>query len=668
MPAIKILGDGKYADANTGEAVDQLGNKIKNTNKKTPTSGVASVSGSSGSKPTVTVVKGSVEEQALRDQYGDSINIRYGDNLVGADRFKTNELYQNQIGFAPKNQVDLNSYTGIPVANGQRADGRYDVDADMYNLNQDMRGYADNVYKQQKGALDAVLANQINALQKAYENAVAEGQISIRDAEDAFQAQKAELEKMHYDQTEKTALYGQDMGIQFSPQVMGLMAGDEARNQKLQNSNLTDRDRKIFDVQTRLKNLATQRDLDIANTTAQHDYALAQAQAAAEGEVQGKMFSAQLGNMQAKQANQMQQDNMALQNQFTLGQMTMQHGFDLDKMSYQQRYALEQMAKAYGYDMSKMSAQQQNQFALMAMQHGFDMEKMQMGAYYDGKYDPSGLKNVPPQYADMVASASAKYGVDPAIVSAIIEVESGWNPEAYNESSGASGLGQFLASTAREEGVDPFNPASAIDGVAKYLAKRIQWAGGDVNKGIMGYGEGTTAYLNKVLNKVGKYKGTVVDQEQNQYDKDAYRTLESLGLYEKDGKVYKFNTGTVENGYVPPVYANSVAEAIAKGQQSLAGQSISQQALNSSMGSVMAGDMQSVYDILSKPAPPQPTDWSANWYTQMFPWIGTAMNFVTGYNKDLTNFNSYQDAIARKNAMLNDPFGYFYNTYMGGGQ
>ena len=104
------------------------------------------------------------------------------------------------------------------------------------------------------------------------------------------------------------------------------------------------------------------------------------------------------------------------------------------------------------------------------------------------------------KYKDLINQAGAKYNINSNLLAGIIQTESSFNTNAVNKSSGATGLGQFLSSTAREEGLkDRTSPEQSIDALAKYLVKRISWAGGDVQKAIMGYGENTKAYLNKVL-------------------------------------------------------------------------------------------------------------------------------------------------------------------------
>ncbi|MGY1796049.1 transglycosylase SLT domain-containing protein [Geodermatophilus sp. SYSU D00525] len=71
-------------------------------------------------------------------------------------------------------------------------------------------------------------------------------------------------------------------------------------------------------------------------------------------------------------------------------------------------------------------------------------------------------------YADLFTAAGARHGVDPALLAAVAEVESGFDSSAVS-SAGATGLMQFMPATARGLGVDATDPASSIDGAARYL-------------------------------------------------------------------------------------------------------------------------------------------------------------------------------------------------------
>ncbi len=95
-------------------------------------------------------------------------------------------------------------------------------------------------------------------------------------------------------------------------------------------------------------------------------------------------------------------------------------------------------------------------------------------------------------YADLFRAAGAKYGVDPALLSAVAKAESAYNPKAVS-SAGAQGLMQLMPSTARSLGVDPYDPASAVDGAARMLSGLIADFGGRTDLAIAGYNAGSGA-------------------------------------------------------------------------------------------------------------------------------------------------------------------------------
>ncbi|MCZ2817821.1 transglycosylase SLT domain-containing protein [Modestobacter sp. VKM Ac-2984] len=77
------------------------------------------------------------------------------------------------------------------------------------------------------------------------------------------------------------------------------------------------------------------------------------------------------------------------------------------------------------------------------------------------------LAGVP--YADLFTQAGARHGVSPALLAAVAKTESGFNTSARS-SAGATGLMQFMPATAKGLGVDATDPASSIDGAARYLS------------------------------------------------------------------------------------------------------------------------------------------------------------------------------------------------------
>lgn len=88
-------------------------------------------------------------------------------------------------------------------------------------------------------------------------------------------------------------------------------------------------------------------------------------------------------------------------------------------------------------------------------------------------------------YDDAVSYAQT-YGVPSQLFTDVIQQESGFDPNAYNPASGATGIAQFLPSTAANPGygiapVDPSNPQSSLSGAAQYLSalynKLGSWTG-----------------------------------------------------------------------------------------------------------------------------------------------------------------------------------------------
>jgi len=120
-------------------------------------------------------------------------------------------------------------------------------------------------------------------------------------------------------------------------------------------------------------------------------------------------------------------------------------------------------------------------------------------------------------YAPLFTAAGAKYGVPPALLAAVARAESGFNPGAVS-SAGAQGLMQLMPSTAQGLGVNPHDPAQAIDGAARLLANNLHTFGsvplavaaynagaGAVSRyhGIPPYPE-TQAYVQRVLAYAGE--------------------------------------------------------------------------------------------------------------------------------------------------------------------
>ena len=96
-------------------------------------------------------------------------------------------------------------------------------------------------------------------------------------------------------------------------------------------------------------------------------------------------------------------------------------------------------------------------------------------------------------YADIIARACDRHGVDPALVQAIVKVESDFNPFALSQ-KGAMGLMQLMPQTAVDMNVrNTFNPHDNIDGGVKYLRYLIDRYAGNLSLALAAYNSGETA-------------------------------------------------------------------------------------------------------------------------------------------------------------------------------
>lgn len=97
------------------------------------------------------------------------------------------------------------------------------------------------------------------------------------------------------------------------------------------------------------------------------------------------------------------------------------------------------------------------------------------------------------QLMRMADEAAQRHHVDPALVRAVIEAESNWNPGAVSH-KGAQGLMQLVPGTAGELGVDdPFDPGQNLEGGVRHLRKLLERYNGDLDRALAAYNAGASA-------------------------------------------------------------------------------------------------------------------------------------------------------------------------------
>jgi hypothetical protein len=93
----------------------------------------------------------------------------------------------------------------------------------------------------------------------------------------------------------------------------------------------------------------------------------------------------------------------------------------------------------------------------------------------------------------LVKEAAERHNVDPALVRAVIETESNWNPSAYSR-KGAGGLMQLIPTTAQRYGAnDVFNPQQNIDAGVRHLKGLLERYNGNLELALAAYNAGEGA-------------------------------------------------------------------------------------------------------------------------------------------------------------------------------
>ena len=119
----------------------------------------------------------------------------------------------------------------------------------------------------------------------------------------------------------------------------------------------------------------------------------------------------------------------------------------------------------------------------------------------------------------LVVEAARHEGLDPGLVTAVVQVESAFLPEAVS-AKGAMGLMQLMPATAAELGVtDPFEPVQNLAAGVRHLKGLLSRYDGDLRRALAAYNAGaarvdqhrgvppyreTRAYVERVLEVYGE--------------------------------------------------------------------------------------------------------------------------------------------------------------------
>jgi len=114
-------------------------------------------------------------------------------------------------------------------------------------------------------------------------------------------------------------------------------------------------------------------------------------------------------------------------------------------------------------------------------------------------------------YESLIQEAAGTYRLDPALIRAVMQTESAFNPFVVSP-VGAQGLMQLMPSLAEEMGViDSFDPRQNIMGGARYLRELLDRHRGNVRLAVASYNAGPTA--------VARYRNVPPFRETQRYVK-----------------------------------------------------------------------------------------------------------------------------------------------------
>lgn len=163
---------------------------------------------------------------------------------------------------------------------------------------------------------------------------------------------------------------------------------------------------------------------------------------------------------------------------------------------------------------------------------------------------------------DAIIKTAQKYGVDPRVMLALANQESGFNQNVTSP-AGAIGVMQLMPSTAESLGVNPYDTYENIEGGVKYLAQQLETFSGDIEKALAAYNAGPAAvkkyggvppyaetqnYVSTIMGNIGNYEDTVSNIASNMTDVIGGLILSAAADQVEKGVPYVWGGTTLDEG------------------------------------------------------------------------------------------------------------------------
>lgn len=336
---------------------------------------------------------GQTMNQVLQGDERDAFINQYIEQILGAkniyDQGQTKQGSQmsNQAR-AILNDLGVDTDTGYLARHTnytQAQGGRM-----MEGMQQNLEGMYSSQLEEQQAMIEQNVQNAIADLERAYSEAVMQGELSRQEAEQQFQANADAIRQQAYLDAQQTNLSANSLGIQNSQQMLGFQAGDNARRNANMTTARTARDSRINEIKTRINNITNQKNIDTANVRAQGALQAQQTQAGLFGDylqgmqgLQGMEYDQFNQNQRQIDGQNFQREMAEQERQARLEELAASHGYRLEELSQQQIYALEQMAQQQSNTLENMDVQQRHALEQMAKAHGYDLKKMDRGQLYE---------------------------------------------------------------------------------------------------------------------------------------------------------------------------------------------------------------------------------------------------------------------------------------------
>jgi hypothetical protein len=186
-------------------------------------------------------------------------------------------------GYSAEAQAQAQAQAQQAQAEAQRA-------SMLKSMEDYLKNSSDSMFKQQEAGFMKTRDEQINGIKSAFDEAVKTGQMSIDEANQAYDGAVKQLDANLYRDSQLTNLTSFDRGLQNSQQMIALQQGDVNRKNVAQTEYATERTRRVSALNDRIASITKQKDIDVNQANTDFNYNVTGARAQADMQLNDGMF------------------------------------------------------------------------------------------------------------------------------------------------------------------------------------------------------------------------------------------------------------------------------------------------------------------------------------------------------------------------------------------